>query len=61
MNTSRRSDIMGFLREQIPHVGAVVTHGVEAVALACRVFPTGCDRERLADSFLRVPSEVSAG
>ena len=39
----------------------VVTHGVEAVALVCPVFLTGCARERLADGFFGVLRETSAG
>jgi hypothetical protein len=39
----------------------VVTHGVEAVALVCPVFPTGCDRERLADGFFGVLREAASG
>jgi hypothetical protein len=29
--------------------------------LVCRVFPTGCDRERLADGSFGVLREASAG
>ena len=47
--------------ERKTEVRNVVTHGMGAIALADRVFPSVCSRERLADGLFAVLGEDSVG